>query len=122
MADISIKVLQPAESYALLNMDELKVILNLPLTDVSEDPQLQMWIDQYSDVVATMCNRVFAYEIDRNQAQRNTIEGSGKITVDVNAPKGTNVGAEASGLFKEVAINRQTQMEPAHRGPAAGEE
>jgi hypothetical protein len=62
MADISIKVLQPAESYALLTMEELKVILNLPLTDVSEDPQLQMWIDQYSDVIATMCNRVFAYE------------------------------------------------------------
>ena len=65
MADISIKVLQPAESYALLTLEELKVILNLPLTDVSEDPQLQMWIDQYSDVIATMCNRVFAYEKGR---------------------------------------------------------
>ena len=55
-------MLQPADSYALLTLDELKVILNLPLTDTSEDAQLQMWIDQYSDVVATMCNRVFAYE------------------------------------------------------------
>ena len=45
----------------------------------------------------------------------------------MNAPKGTNVGAEAKGLFKSVAINRQTQMEPARRGPgsssaSAGEE
>ena len=62
MADIWIKVLQPADSYALLTLDELKIILNLAPTDTSEDAQLNMWIDQYSDVVATMCNRVFAYE------------------------------------------------------------
>jgi hypothetical protein len=62
MADIWIKVLTPADSYALLTLDELKAILNVPPTDTSEDAQLQMLIDQYSDVVATMCNRVFAYE------------------------------------------------------------
>ena len=60
-----------------------------------------------------------------DKAETHKVEGSGKITVDVNAPKGTNVGAEAKGLFKSVAINRQTQMEPARRGPVpagAGEE
>jgi hypothetical protein len=62
-----------------------------------------------------------------DQSASTKVEGSGKITVDVNAPKGTNVGAEAKGLFKSVAINRQTQMEPARRGPGsssadAGEE
>jgi hypothetical protein len=62
MADIWVKVLQAADSYALLTLDELKAILNVPLTDTSEDAQLQMLIDQYSDVIATMCNRVFAYE------------------------------------------------------------
>src|SRR4249920_147290 len=62
MADIWVKVLTPADSYALLTLDELKVILNLSPTDAGEDARLQMWIDQYSDVVATMCNRVFAYE------------------------------------------------------------
>jgi len=62
MADIWVKVLTPATSYALLTLDELKAILNVPPTDTSEDAQLQMLIDQYSDVVATMCNRVFAYE------------------------------------------------------------
>ena len=63
--------------------------------------------------------------IDKAETQKHKVEGSGKITVDVNAPKGTNVGAEAKGLFKSVAINRQTQMEPARRGPVpagAGEE
>jgi hypothetical protein len=59
--------------------------------------------------------------LNRNQSMK--VEGSGKISVDVNAPKGTRVGAQGKGLFKTVEINRQTQMEPAKRGPAdAGEE
>lgn len=62
MADVWVKVLTPADSYALLTLDELKVILNLSPADTAEDVQLQMWIDQYSDVIATMCNRVFGYE------------------------------------------------------------
>lgn len=62
MADIWVKVITPAESYALLTLDELKIILGLSPTDTSEDDQLGMWIDHYSDVVATMCNRVFAKE------------------------------------------------------------
>jgi hypothetical protein len=44
-------------------------------------------------------------------------ESSAKITVDVNAPKGTRVGAEADGLFRDVQINRATQMTPAAQGP-----
>ncbi|RXG91583.1 phage head-tail connector protein [Bradyrhizobium zhanjiangense] len=62
MADIWVKVLQPAESYELLTLDELKIILNIAATDTSEDEQLKLWIAHYSDVVATMCNRVFARE------------------------------------------------------------
>jgi hypothetical protein len=62
MADIWVKVLTPADSYALVTLDEVKSILGLPPTNTSEDTQLQMWIDQYSDVIATMCQRVFAYE------------------------------------------------------------
>jgi hypothetical protein len=53
--------------------------------------------------------------LNRNQSMK--VEGSGKISVDVNAPKGTRVGAQGRGLFKDVEINRQTQMEPAKRGP-----
>lgn len=62
MADIWVKVLEPADSYALLTLDELKTILGISASDTAEDEQLQMWIDHYSDVVATMCNRVFAKE------------------------------------------------------------
>jgi len=58
---------------------------------------------------------------DRNQIDRSTgttrVEGTGKLSVDVRAPRGTNVDAQGGGLFKNVEINRQTQMEPAARGP-----
>jgi hypothetical protein len=56
-------------------------------------------------------------QIDKSQASAGKVEGSGKISVDVNAPKGTHVGAEGGGIFKDVEINRQTQMEPAKKGP-----
>ena len=62
MADVTVKVLEPAASYALLTVDELKVALGIALADTSQDAQLQMMIDQYSDVIATMCKRVFAKE------------------------------------------------------------
>jgi hypothetical protein len=58
--------------------------------------------------------------IDKTQAASTKVEGTGKLTVDVNAPKGTNVGAEGGGLFKNVEINRQTQMSEARRGPQGG--
>jgi hypothetical protein len=54
-------------------------------------------------------------QLDKSSATK--VEGSGKITVDVNGPKGTKVGAEGKGIFKDVEINRQTQMEPARKGP-----
>jgi len=62
MADTTVKVLEPATSYALLTLDELKTAYRIPPTDTSLDASLQMLIDAYSDVVATMCNRVFAKE------------------------------------------------------------
>ena len=59
-------------------------------------------------------------QLDNSQVASTKVEGSGKLTVDVNAPKGTNVGAEGGGLFKKVEMNRQTQMSPARRGPEGG--
>ncbi|WP_028164124.1 hypothetical protein [Bradyrhizobium elkanii] len=61
-------------------------------------------------------------QIDKSQAASTKVEGSGKIRVDVNAPKGTKVGAEGGGLFKDVEVNRQTQMEPARRSAQAADE
>ncbi|HEV8466022.1 MAG TPA: hypothetical protein VGQ63_13600 [Pseudolabrys sp.] len=81
----------------------------------------QLWRDRYarargygSDAEMTASRQ----QIDRSQ-QAAKVEGTGKITVDVNAPKGTNVGAEGGGLFKNVEVNRQTQMEQARSGPVA---
>jgi hypothetical protein len=45
------------------------------------------------------------------------VEGTGKLSVHVNAPKGTDVSAAGGGLFKDVKINRQTQMDKAEKGP-----
>ncbi|WP_338821682.1 phage head-tail connector protein [Bradyrhizobium septentrionale] len=62
MADIWVKVITEAESYDLLTLDELKLMLNINPSDTSEDAALQQDIEHYSDVVATMCNRVFGFE------------------------------------------------------------
>jgi hypothetical protein len=62
MADIGIKVITPASSYDLCTLDEIKVMLGIAPTDTSEDALLAIWITQYSDMIATMCKRVFAYE------------------------------------------------------------
>jgi hypothetical protein len=45
------------------------------------------------------------------------VEGTGKLSVHVNAPKGTDVSASGGGLFKSVEVNRQTQMDKADKGP-----
>lgn len=59
-------------------------------------------------------------QLDQAQASETKVKGTGTITVDVNAPKGTNVGAQGGGLFTKVDINRQTQMSEAPRGPKGG--
>jgi len=62
MADISVKVLEPADSYDLCSLDEIKTMLGISLSDTSEDALLATWITQYSDVIATICRRTFAKE------------------------------------------------------------
>jgi hypothetical protein len=62
MADRITKVITPAETYDLLSLDELKVAMQIDPSDTSQDDLLQQYITRYSDVIATTCNRVFAYE------------------------------------------------------------
>jgi hypothetical protein len=62
MADRVIKILTAATDFDLVSLDELKVLIGVPSTDTSQDATLQEYITQYSDVIATLCNRVFAYE------------------------------------------------------------
>lgn len=71
-------------------------------------------VRRYSDALADR------NQIDRSQTATTRVEGTGKLSVDVKAPKGTDVDAQGGGLFKDVEINRQTQMEPASRGPVEG--
>lgn len=62
MADIIIKVLDPADDFALLTIEEAKVLLGIDAADTTGDEQLQMLIDQNSAVIAKMCNRTLAKE------------------------------------------------------------
>jgi hypothetical protein len=62
MADRIVNVLTAAETYDLVSLDELKVMFGILATDTSQDAILEQYIEQYSDVIATYCNRVFAYE------------------------------------------------------------
>jgi hypothetical protein len=62
MADISVNVIIPALSYDLATLAEIKTLIGIAANDTSEDALLQLWITQYSDIIATLCNRVFAKE------------------------------------------------------------
>jgi hypothetical protein len=43
-------------------------------------------------------------------AMTHKVEGSGKIDVNVAAPKGTSVKASSGGMFNTVKVNRQSSM------------
>jgi len=62
MSDVTVKILQPATSYALITLEDAKIYLGIAATDTSQDIQLQMLIDMNSDTIAQMCNRVFGKE------------------------------------------------------------
>jgi len=62
MADVTIKIITPATSFALLTLDELKIMLGIATGDTSSDPQLQQLIDWYSAYISQVTNRVFAKE------------------------------------------------------------
>jgi hypothetical protein len=62
MADRIIEVITPADTFDLMTLAELKTMFGMLATDTSQDEQLAMFITNYSDLIATYCNRVFAYE------------------------------------------------------------
>jgi hypothetical protein len=65
MADITVKILEPATSDALVSLDEAKVFLGISAADTSSDAQLQMAIDWNSSTIAELCNRpgtTFGYQ------------------------------------------------------------
>jgi hypothetical protein len=62
MVDIITKILTPATNFDLTTLAEMKIMLGIATTDTASDAQIQVWITQYSDFIATRCNRVFAKE------------------------------------------------------------
>jgi len=62
MADRTIKIIEPADSFALMTLDEIKIMLGIPSGDIASDEQLEQLIDWYSAYVSQIANRVFARE------------------------------------------------------------
>ena len=62
MADRVIDIITPATTIDLMTLDELKIMFGIPVTDTTQDELLTTYITQYSDAIATYCNRTFAYE------------------------------------------------------------
>jgi hypothetical protein len=56
--------------------------------------------------------------MDAHAVQTHRVEASGKLTANINAPKGTDVTLEGGGAFSKIELNRQTQMQAARTGPA----
>jgi hypothetical protein len=52
-----------------------------------------------------------------NAAMTHNVTGSASIDVNVAAPPGTHVAAKSKGLFKPVAMTRQTMMQHIQGGP-----
>jgi hypothetical protein len=64
MADVTVKVLEPATEFDFMTLDEIKVALGIAPTAVNPttDAQLEWMISTNSAVIARLCNRVFAKE------------------------------------------------------------
>lgn len=62
MADVTVKVLEPATNFDFLTLAEAKLWLKIPDTDTSQDALLQMMISTNSAMIAEKCNRTFARE------------------------------------------------------------
>jgi uncharacterized protein (TIGR02594 family) len=58
------------------------------------------------------------HTLDRGAGEMiHKVHGTGKLSVDVNAPPGTNVRAKGTGFLKQTEVNRQTQMARTDSGP-----
>ena len=54
--------------------------------------------------------RPMAPEVSKSGEMTHKVEGSGRIDVHVNAPRGINVKAQSGGMFNQVRVNRQHSM------------
>lgn len=80
MADVTIKILEPADDHDLITLEDCKILLDIPASDTSSDQQLQMLITQNSEAIAVECNRIFAKE---------KVEETWRCVAPVCCPDGT---------------------------------
>jgi hypothetical protein len=62
--------------------------------------------------------------LDRNAVDRQngaSINSTGKLSVDVNAPPGTKVDYNGDNLLRATSMQRQTQMMPTDTGPSVAD-
>ena len=57
MSEVTIKVLEPADTHALMTLDAAKIALGISAADTSADAQLQLAIDQNSVAISSQCLR-----------------------------------------------------------------
>src|SRR6188508_2260543 len=63
MSEPLVNVITPATEVGLISLEDAKILLGIPASDVSNDEQLQMLIDQNSMQLAMQANRdTFAFE------------------------------------------------------------
>jgi hypothetical protein len=62
MADVTVKIITPATSFALMTLDELKKALGAPTGTPATDEQWTWLIEANSATISELCNRVFAKE------------------------------------------------------------
>jgi len=62
MADVTVKILEPASDFRLMSVTEAKIALGIPDGDTASDEQLKWLIETQSSMISTLTNRVFARE------------------------------------------------------------
>jgi hypothetical protein len=62
MPEVDIDVITEATTHDLISLADLKIMLDIPAGDTSNDQQLQLLIEQNSEAIAMECNRVFGKE------------------------------------------------------------
>jgi hypothetical protein len=74
-------------------------------------PGSASWREQRQRDIAASAAAADRAAIDASKT--TSVNATGKLTADINAPAGTRVSVEGDGLFKKTEVNRQIQMEPA---------
>lgn len=71
-----ITVVTAASTYQLTTLASVKTLLSIPTTDTTKDALINMVIDQVSDIVSGICDRVFAKEV-----VRETLPGTARLRI-----------------------------------------